>query len=225
MQKKLFLGAVILLALIAGGAGYYYSSTRMPDLDRPFTPAERFPEDIRQQSIERVNAATAELRKNPDLISRWLEIAVYRKGADDFKGAEEIWKYLTRKWPEDATAYGNLADLYQSVLDKPKSAEQYWKKYLEVVPKDYNIAAYRSLHDLYRTKLDSPEKAREILGRGIEEHPEETGLIVALAVFERDQENTEEARALFLRARDIAIRVGNTALSDILAEELQKLGE
>ena len=218
------LGVLVLLGALGAGA-YWIEGSRMPDLDRPFTPAERYPEDIRQMSRDKVNAATAELRENPDLINRWLEIAVYRKGADDFEGAEEIWVYLTRKWPNEPTAYANLADLYQSVLNEPRKAERYLKKYIDVAPEGYAVSAYRNLHDLYRTKLASPEKARDILLQGLEAYPNETDLLVPLAVFERDRGNTEEARTFFARAKNIADRLGNTALSQILAEELRKLGE
>jgi tetratricopeptide (TPR) repeat protein len=218
------LGVVVLIVAAVFGV-QYFTARQMPDLDRPFTPAERFPESIREESINNVNAAIAELKDNPDLISRWLQIAVYRKGADDFEGAEEIWLYLTHKWPDDPTAYANLADLYQSVLNEPQKAETYWKKYLKVAPEGYDISGYRSLHDLYRTKLANPEKARAILLEGIEEHPDTTDLLIPLAVFERDNGSKEEAMKYFIEAQRVAESLGNTALVDLLAEELGKLME
>lgn len=217
------IGAPVIVGVFA--LGYFYTAVpRIPPLDRPFTPASRYPEDIRQLSIDKVNAATAELRENPDLVSRWLEIAVYRKGADDFDGAEEIWIYMTKKWPGDPTAYANLANLYQLELNKPRAAARYWRKYIEIVPEGYRVAGYRSLHDLYRTKLADEDKARDVLLEGLARYPDSTDLMVPLAVFERDRGNLDEARTYFTQAKDIADRLGNAALSSILAEELEKLG-
>ncbi len=225
-QRKLLwaLGIIVLLGSICAG-WYWFDMNRVPDLDRPFTPAERYPESIRQESINRVNAAIAELRENPELVSRWLEVAVYRKGADDYEGAEEIWRYMTRKWPEDATAYGNLANLYQDELNKPEKAARYWKKYLKVAPQGYDVAGYRALHDLYRTKLADRESAKNILLEGLAKYPENTDLLIPLAVFERDGGSKEEAVNYFTEAKKVADSTNNAALSAILAEELQKLGE
>jgi len=215
-------GVVVLVGALIAGANYYFVR-QMPDLDRPFTPAERYPESIRQESIQKVESAIAELRENPELVSRWLELAVYRKGADDYEGAEDIWLYMTYTWPAEPTAYGNLADLYQSVLVEPRKAEKYWKKYIEVAPANYDIGAYRSLHDLYRTKLSNPDRAREILLQALKENPETTDLIIPLAVFERMQGNVDAARMYFTQAKEIADKLGNTSLSSILNEELKAL--
>lgn len=177
MENRNFLYGGIILALIgAFAAGYYFfGSSQTPDLDRPFTPRADLPESIQKEASDRVAAATQGLRENPDTLVLWLELAVYRKGANDLEGAEEIWAYAVRKWPEDPVAYNNLADLYQNYLGNYQKAEVYWRKLIELTPT--NIAVYRNLSDLYRYKLNDMEKARAILEEGLEKNPNHPDLV------------------------------------------------
>lgn len=181
MENRNFLYSSIILALIvAFGAGYYFfGGNRMPNLDRPFTPRADLPESIQKEASDRVAAATQGLRENPDTLVLWLELAVYRKGANDLEGAEEIWLYAVQKWPEDPVAYNNLADLYQNYLNNYTKAEVYWRKLIERTPR--NTAAYRNLSDLYRYKLDDLQKARAILEEGLEKNPNHPDLVNYLA--------------------------------------------
>lgn len=226
IRPVFFLSALATVILLGGGL-YFLATTlnpSAPDLDRPFTPLSTHPESIQEDARAKVKNAVAQLSENPELTSAWLELAVYRKGAGDYEGAEEIWLYMTRHWPEDVVAYGNLADLYQNYLDRPKTAEAYWRKILDI--RTDLVPVYRNLHDLYRTKLNDSQKARAILEQGlsvIEEARDKIDLLVPLAIFERDQGNLERAREHFIAAKQMADFIGQVELAGLLQAELDKL--
>ena len=217
----LVIAGLVLTAAIAGGAYFFTREPQIPDLDRQFTPLARFPQDIQDEAKRKVESAIAELRENPDLVSRWLEVAVYRKNADDFDGAEKIWLYLTSRWPEDPVAYNNLADLYQNYTKDYDRAEKYWRTLIGLQPA--NIPAYRNLHDLYKDKLADLKAAESILREGLERNPRTLDLLIPLAIFKRERGRQEEARALFTEAKEEALQQGKEALAELLQGELQNL--
>lgn len=227
-QKKTIAVAGIIVALlfVACGGAYYYLTqyNSMPNLDRPFEPRADLPESIREESRQKVATAIEKLKADPSLINNWLEVAVYRKSAGDYQGAEEIWKYLTVQWPQDTVAYNNLADLYQNYLNRPGEAEYYWRKFLSLVPT--SVPAYRNLHDLYRTRLNDLERAEAILEEGLsvtEEARDRIDLLVPLAIFQRDHGKLEEARENFDTAKQMADFIGKVELAGLLQAEIEKL--
>lgn len=222
-KRLLIIAGVLVLVLLGVGAGsyLYLKEPSIPDLGRPFVPASRLPKDIQDESIKKVASATAELRENPERISRWLEVAVYRKNADDLEGAEEIWVYLTSHWPDNPIPYNNLADLYQNYTNEPRRAEDYWRKLITLRPD--HIPAYRNLHDLYRTKLADDPQAEAILREGLEKNPGILDLLIPLAIFERDRGKTDAALAHFEEAKKGADTQGNKQLAGLLQGEIDKL--
>src|SRR3989344_1050611 len=222
-MNRMSYAVFILLCLAAFAGGYWWNNraSAMPDLDRPFTPREDLPQSIQDEARAKVASATAELKNQPDLISRWLQLAVYRKGANDFAGAEEIWLYVTKQWPEDAVAYGNLADLYQSSLNDYPKAEEYWKKTIALRPSDSD--AYRNLADLYRLKLSTPEKATELLLRGVAANPDRVDLLIPLARLEAEMGDAAAARGHYDTAIKLAEAQNNASLSVALKKEMQEL--
>ena len=167
VKRVAFISVAVLCigALAWGGYTYVNRPPAMPDLDLRFTPRADLPQVIRDESVQRVAAAAAELRDNPDLISRWLEIASQRKGANHFEGAEEILLYAAFRWPDDAVVLNNLADLYQNYLNEYRKAEAYWQKLIALEPE--NISAYRNLADLYRFKTTEYPKAIATLEKAL----------------------------------------------------------
>ena len=179
-NKNLLYGGLVIVLVAAFLAGYYFfGGNRVPNLDRPFTPRADLPESIQKEASDRVAAATQGLRENPDTLVLWLELAVYRKGANDLEGAEEIWLYATQKWPEDPVSYNNLADLYQNYLNDNGKAELDWRKRIGLTPQ--NAGGYRNLSDLYRYKLNDMGRARTILEEGLEKNPNHPDLVNYLA--------------------------------------------
>jgi tetratricopeptide (TPR) repeat protein len=218
--------SIFAIAIIAGG--FYVLFTRGPDipnLDRPFTVTEQYPEDIKTQMEESYASAVEELRGDSSLKSRWLEVAVLRKNVDDFEGAEEIWLYIVEnsEWEGDTTALNNLGDLYQYYLKDFPKAEVMLQKSLE--RNSAEISVYKNLHDLYRYRYkQDTNSAEEILLEGLEKNPENTlDLLVMLALYYKDTERFEDARVRLLEARNLAEATDNDALLGAINAELTTL--
>ncbi len=149
-----------------------------PSLDRPYTPPASAPASIQAEDKAAVAAAIAELKKNPDYITQWLQLALYYKNAGDYEGAEEVWIYATKAWPTDPVAYNNLADLYQNYLRDYPKAVTYWNKLIAIKPD--SVAAYINLATLYRINLQDTAKAKATLQAGLKANPNNADLQHAL---------------------------------------------
>lgn len=215
------IGATIIIACVGAFIFFLFIRETTPDLNRPFTPPARLPQSLQDEAKLKVEDAISQLTNDPGLISQWLQLAVYRKSADDLEGAEEIWLYVKRKWPEDPVAYNNLADLYQNHFGKPRLAERNWEELIALRP-DF-IPAYRNLHDLYRYKLQDMERARGILLQGLSVNENEIDLLIPLAVFLRDRGEKEEALRYFADAKKQAELIGKTDLAGLIAGDIEQL--
>jgi tetratricopeptide (TPR) repeat protein len=215
--------SIFAIAIIAGGIYVLFTKgPDIPDLDRPFTITEQYPEDIKKQMEESYANAVEELRDNPSLKSRWLEVAVLRKNVNDFEGAEEVWLYIveSKEWEGDTTALNNLGDLYQYYLKDFPKAEVMLRTSLERNPAE--IAVYKNLHDLYRYRYkQDTSSAEEILLEGLDMNPETLlDLLVMLALYYKDMNRFEDARVRLLEARSLAETTGNNALLGAINAEL-----
>ncbi len=65
------------------------------------------------------------LSKNPQDFSTWMNLAILHKIGGDYRGAETIWLYATKNWPNSPVAFSNLADLYQNFLKDSAKAKVY----------------------------------------------------------------------------------------------------
>jgi len=207
-NSKLLLIGLLFVALLSGGyIGYdlwQSAQSGIPDLDLPYHAPASLPEDIRTQMEADYASAVDELKADPSLKSRWLALGVFRKNADDFKGAEEIWQYVTVHWPDDVTAYSNLADLYQFYSKDYEKAEDMLKQVLSVEPA--YLPAYKSLHEIYRYHTeDGGEQAESILKDGIAKNPLAVDLMLTLALYYKDEGHTTDAREMFQSARAVAV--------------------
>lgn len=152
-----------------------------PNLDRPYTPPKDAPASIQAEDKTAVAAAIAELKKTPDSITNWLQLALYRKNAGDYAGAEEIWDYATKVWQSDIVSYNNLADLYQNYLRDYSKAILYWNKVISLKPD--TISAYINLATLYRIHLEDTAKAKTTLQAGLKANPNNSDLQHALSSY------------------------------------------
>ncbi len=163
----------------AGAAGQgITTSIPEPDLSRPYTPPADLPASVQATDKKAVSDAVAQLKIDPNHIAYWLQLAVYRKGANDYTGAEEIWLYCVARWPTDPTAYNNLADLYGNYTHNYPSAVSYWNKLIALQPS--NITAYTNLATLYDINMHDSADAKATLEAGLKANPGSPDLTNAL---------------------------------------------
>ncbi|MDO8517775.1 MAG: hypothetical protein Q7S26_00580 [bacterium] len=174
-------GAYIITPIEIETSGKTVAKVPLPSLERPYTPPADAPASIQAEDKVAVAAALAELKKNPDNITNWLQLALYRKNASDYAGAEEIWNYATKVWPSDTVAYNNLADLYQNYLHDYSKAILYWNKVISLKPS--TISAYLNLTALYRINLKDTVKAKATLQAGLKANPNNSDLQHALSSY------------------------------------------
>lgn len=206
----------------AGEEGAELSPIPIPDLDRPYVPPERLPEDVREEARVRVASTVSNLKENWQLYSRWLDLAAYRKNADDNEGAEEIWLYVAEVWPAEPVAFLNLADLYASTLKDYAKAEPYYRKVIALRP-DY-VPAYRALHDIYRLKWKTDTSAAEdVLLEGLRANPKNVDLMVPLALYYKEEDRYAEARAYLEESLAETEKAGKKELADAIRAEIATL--
>jgi len=195
-----------------------------PDLDRPYTAPDNLPEDIQQDSTQRVADAVEALKKDANNPAQWLTLAVYRKASADYDGAEEIWLYYTKRWPGDVTAWANLGDLYTNFkVDYPKAEENY-KTAIRVNPSF--IPGYRALHDLYRVKYKAETMlAAGVLKDGLTNNPGNFELLIVLSDYYIQKEMKAEAKAYLEQALAAAEPAGRGDMAPLIQAELDKLNQ
>lgn len=76
---------------------------------------------IEAQRAENIRQIAAD----PQNFNAWMNLAILHKIGGDYRGAEAIWLYVTKKWSTSAVAFNNLADLYQNFLKDPVKAKFY----------------------------------------------------------------------------------------------------
>jgi len=131
---------------------------------------------------QKFNQIKEKLISDPNDINTWLYLGLLKKMVNDYEGARDVWLYITQKWPQDSTAYGNLGDLYTFFLNEPQKAEAAYKTAIQNDPKNYNF--YLGLADLYRYKYpEGDAKYEQTLLDALNKFPDEVNLIGPLAVF------------------------------------------
>lgn len=153
-----------------------------PNLDRPYTPPSDLPAEVQATDREAVAGAVAQLKIDPSHLAYWLQLAIYRKGADDYTGAEEIWLYCVARWPTDPTAYNNLADLYGNYLHEYDKAVTYWSKLIALQPN--TISAYINLATLYDINMHDAADAKATIAAGLKANPNNPDLLNAQKQYE-----------------------------------------
>jgi hypothetical protein len=154
------------------------STIPKPDLNRPYTPPSNLPANVQTESKKAVAEAITQLKIDPNHLAYWLQLAIYRKGAGDYVGAEEVWLYCTKRWPTDFTAFENLGDLYANYMHNSAKAVEYWNKALALAPKD--IRTYLSLATFQSINMQDKAAAKATLEAGLKANPGNTDLQNAL---------------------------------------------
>lgn len=103
-----------------------------PQVSAPsFTPimyASSVSGDVRAVAEEHFKKDVQLLKINPQDFNAWMDLAIVYKIGGDYHGAEAIWIYATKEWPESSVAFKNLGDLYQNFLHDSAKAQIYYEK-------------------------------------------------------------------------------------------------
>ncbi len=159
--------------------GVNTSGYKAPDLTRPYTPPSYLPASVQADSKKAVAEAVKQLTIDPNHLAYWLQLAIYRKNADDFAGAEEVWVYCTKVWPTDPISYENLADLYAYHMQQPTKAVEYWNKSIPL-DKPNSIRLYLALATFQDINMKDKAAAQATLQAGLKANPGNTDLQYAL---------------------------------------------
>jgi hypothetical protein len=150
----------------------------MPNLNRPYTPPSNLPASVQADDKKAVADAIAQLKIDPNHLAYWLQLAIYRKGANDYAGAEEIWLYCTKRWPTDFTAFEDLGDLYANYMHESAQAVEYWNKAIAIAPKHtYNYINLATFQDI---NMHDKAAAQATLQAGLKANPGNADLQYAL---------------------------------------------
>ena len=137
---------------------------KRPQLERPITFSASFSSNAKILMVEKIEASISLLKKDPGNIDEWLNLAIYRKMLSDYKGAEEIWIYLTKILKEPSYVYANLADLYGYFLKDPVKAEGYFKDAIRL--ETTNIEYYTQFAYFYLDVMKDSSKAVAVAEAG-----------------------------------------------------------
>jgi tetratricopeptide (TPR) repeat protein len=203
--------------------GVASNSIPIPDLSRPIQVASGIAVDIADNSIKEIQRLAKTLKENQEAIGDWQVLGIYHKAIGDYKAAEEIWQFVTKKWPSDTVAYNNLGDLYREYLKDYPKAEMSFKAAIEKDP-GY-ISGYVNLYELYQyfLKEKAPE-APQILKEGLEKNPRSIDLMMRLARYYADTgANIAKAREYYDKAIAEATRIGENDFAEKVRNEKESL--
>ena len=96
-----------------------------PNYRAPIAYGASVSADVKAAIEPRLAADIALLDKNNQDFGAWMDVAILHKIGGDYRGAETIWLYATKKWPGSYVPFHNLADLYQNFLKDPVKAAFY----------------------------------------------------------------------------------------------------
>ena len=135
-----------------------------PKLERPIVFPPSFSANTRSVMQRNIDGSIAALKRDAGDINAWLNLAIYRKMLNDYKGAEEIWIYLTKILKEPSYVYANLGDLYGYFLKNPAKAEVYFKDAIHLEPG--NIEYHAQFAYFYLDVLKDGAKALALVQDG-----------------------------------------------------------
>ncbi len=194
----------------------------MPSLDRAVVFSASVPESARTAISLKITALKKSLTEDPTRADDWYDLALWYHSANDFKGAEEVWKFLTQVVENNPTAYDNLGKLYHFDLKDFPKAEEYFKRSMVADPN--STVPYMELHALYRYSYKKDTTlAVDILEQAAAKFGTDIDSLSLLGAYWRDKGDTAKARAAYVRALDRARAVGDVILIQSIGEELVKL--
>lgn len=153
----MIIGGAILIVLVIGFV--IYKTKPNAEVEKRVYTIQDFPdalkamdETFRAEKVAYLNGLYQDLGKpGYDDAATWLNIGLYKKALQDFKGTEAAWQKSISLRKEPVIATANLADLYLYYLRDYIKAEEYYKRALSLNP--VNFALYEGLANLYRYEM------------------------------------------------------------------------
>lgn len=224
-KSKIIIQIIVLAILLAALAFYFYWQNNQEQVSEKelhqieFTPSSDLPESAVQKYQERFNFIQQQIADEPNKLTHWLALAGTMKAIRSYDQAEEVWLYITEKWPEDPTAFGNLGDLYTNFLPDYAKAEEAFKQAIGNSDNlNEHLIYYRNLHRLYQQKYqEKADLADDILLEALKEYPKEPNFLALLANYYQDVDNKEKAIEYYEKL--LEVDPGNQEAID----ELEKL--
>ena len=193
-----------------------------PKLNRTIVIPDRFPTEAATALRSNIATLKAQLKKDPNSFGAWSNLAIQYKIIDDYKGAIEIWKYLTKVVPNNSVSFFNLGNVYNLYLKDYKESEAYYKKAIKIEPTQ--SIYYRALYEmyLYSYKTDTNLAERTLLD-GLNTIPNGIDLMMVLGKYYKDTGRIEDAKAIYTKARTEAQKRKNADLVNTINNELSNL--
>lgn len=152
-----------------GGATITVTKIKPPSLDRPIVFPASFPDDVADKQRLYIENLIAELKKDPGVFIKWVDLGLQWQALQDYEGAKEAWEYANALQPESSVAYGNLGNLYGYYLKDSKKAEENFLTALKNSPAE--IYLYFQTADFYVQVIKDKNKAIAIVEEGIKRNP------------------------------------------------------
>jgi len=141
-----------------------------PNLNRSVVIPSSFSPKAAEITQKKIQEVVSLLKIDPKSYDNWNELATRRKMIEDYKGAEEIWIYLTKIAPKNFIAYVNLGDLYGYYLHDNHKAEATLLAGIELLP--HSVELYVRIVDFYTVVMKDPRKARNFLKASMVKYPD-----------------------------------------------------
>lgn len=241
------IGSAIILTLLGIGGWYYFQpeaqkvqiggvtlnmpkgasieliEDELPPLDHTVQFEEGVPPETRTMLSENIDKLIAILEEDKTHFNAWLDLALQYKVAGDYRAAEKVWLYLVDAAPQSGLSAHNLGTLYHLTFKDFEKAEKY---FLEAIKREpLQGAYYLSFHELYRYSYKTETtRAVDVLKEGLALTPENTDLLLALAVYYRDDKKDKKmAREYYTQARDAVAKAGNVDLVRAIETDILRL--
>lgn len=204
-MKKLLMSVAVAAVALGGGwfavrEGYITVPfiSAQPSLDREIAFPEGFSQEVADSTREAVAIDQSNLKTDPSDIDAWLDLAIQYKRAGDFRGAQEVWEYMSETFPQQDTSAFNLGVLFHHDLKKYAKSEAH---YLEAIRRNPQQSLnYLGLHELYRYAYKQDTNAAvDILRTGMEHMPDDANMPIALAAYYRDDKKDYPVAIEYIR--------------------------
>ena len=83
-----------------------------PNYRKPLQFSASISAEVRDALVKQFDATVAIIAQKPTDFQAWINLGTVRKSAGDYKGAEEVWVYVSKLYPTSSVPFDNLGSLY-----------------------------------------------------------------------------------------------------------------